>query len=988
MKLNKIISLICATTLLCCNIYTYRINAETKLVAFPGAEGGGMYTAGARGSESIEIYHVTNLNDSGEGSFRDALTESNRMIVFDVAGNIFLKSAIRVNGVSNITILGQTAPGEGICVGGESTLFENCENIILRYVRFRPGDAGTSQEDALGIKRCKDFIVDHCSVTWSVDEALSAYANRNFTAQYNIIAQSLYDSVHEKGAHAYGGIWGGENASFHHNLIAHHYSRMPRIGTSQTVSTYNNDPDTDGLVDIRNNVFYNWVSRPGYGGENGVRVNFVGNFYKPGPSSQRKDQAFLGYAGATGTTVVYAEDNVMEGGSANFANVNLLNSISDTAEINGVQTKPNDEYTKDYPVSTISAQKAYTSVLDDVGANIYVDPIDKAIIESVKNKTAFEGSKGNEVRLIDSQEDVGGWVYLTGNKAADSDDDGIPDEWENENGLDKNDPDDSLHFSSTGYTYLEVYANGILNNTAVENTDTSDLRKLIYKAENINTDYYYEADVLKINSEVEKAKAALQLSQTEIDKEAEILQELLNSTDYRYKNLLSDLIEKVKNTDSSVYNSDEWAQLTKYVTKAENDLKQDENNQLFKEDYETIKNKFESMSTLYYRIYEQFARFRNTNASDYTSESYAKAMSALDELEQNIPEGLDYNGINDFCNLINNTFWENVEMINYSALDNALGYLNNTWDNQYLKSTDITEINRLKKEIEKLKVTTVDKNDDINELYNSTVELIDNIDNENLREYKKIIDFSKTSVQTVSGRTYSPRSLTQYGGETGIRATSGTAILFDILDEKGSNVYYGVRANSSCLALTLDNKYSVSIDSSAIALHNVDDYDLNSDNYIQIDDYRSEGLRNYIVNFNQENHLVTVYIDNVRYNLSVPEDAVEITEFGFISPGYYNDSYSTNLGAQFAKTYSFVFNENNESVKLYGDADNDGEITSNDSAVLMQKVLQAEKIMPIEEENDYMEIVDVNIDGTLTGADAAFVLQKTLDNTYKMPIER
>ncbi|MBQ6553925.1 MAG: pectate lyase, partial [Firmicutes bacterium] len=274
------------------NVFTMPINAETaETKAFPGAEGGGMYSLGARGAENIEVYHVTNLNDSGKGSFRDAVSKGGRIIVFDVAGNINLENILKITNVDNITILGQTAPGEGICVSGESTLFSNCNNVIVRYMRFRPGDTCFSQEDGLGVRKCTNFIVDHCSVSWSVDECLSAYENKDFTAQYCIISESLNRSLHAKGEHGYGGIWGGINASFHHNLVSTHKSRMPRIGTSQTVHSYNDTPDYESLVDIRNNVFYNWRSgEMSYGGENGVRVNLVNNYYKS--TIEKKNKLF------------------------------------------------------------------------------------------------------------------------------------------------------------------------------------------------------------------------------------------------------------------------------------------------------------------------------------------------------------------------------------------------------------------------------------------------------------------------------------------------------------------------------------------------------------------------------------------------------------------------------------------------------------------------------------------------------------------------
>jgi hypothetical protein len=305
--------------------------AESKLIAFPGAEGGGMYTLGARASSDMEVYHVTNLADSGSGSFRDAVSQGDRIIVFDVAGTIMLKSDVKIT-VSNLTVLGQTAPGEGICIGGESVRFVGADEVILRYLRFRMGDNSTSQEDGLGIRGGKNIIVDHCSVTWSIDECLSSYENMNTTVQNCIISESLRYSTHEKGAHGYGGIWGGINASFHHNLLSTHDSRNPRIGTSYTVHNYNDSADTDNLIDIRNNVIYNWETNAGYGGENGVRVNLVNNYYKPATATDEKHyRIYELYSGSDKTsTTLHVSGNVFEGrDDITEDNWNGVNTVKD-----------------------------------------------------------------------------------------------------------------------------------------------------------------------------------------------------------------------------------------------------------------------------------------------------------------------------------------------------------------------------------------------------------------------------------------------------------------------------------------------------------------------------------------------------------------------------------------------------------------------------------------------------------------------------------
>ncbi|HOT50825.1 MAG TPA: hypothetical protein PLI07_07595, partial [Candidatus Hydrogenedentes bacterium] len=247
--------------------------------AFPGAEGFGQYTLGGRGGRVIE---VTNLNDNGPGSFRAACeAEGPRTVVFRVSGTIPLERELKIRH-PYITIAGQTAPGDGICIKNYQFNFDT-QHMIVRYMRFRPGDEKRKEQDAFG-GNGDHIIVDHCSVSWGVDETLSINKASNVTVQWCMVTESLTKSLHKKGSHGYGGLWGGPGASFHHNILAHHSSRNPRASGNEE----------SGLLDLRNNVIYNWGFNSAYGGERWPR-NWINNYYKFGPATSEnvRDRIFL-----------------------------------------------------------------------------------------------------------------------------------------------------------------------------------------------------------------------------------------------------------------------------------------------------------------------------------------------------------------------------------------------------------------------------------------------------------------------------------------------------------------------------------------------------------------------------------------------------------------------------------------------------------------------------------------------------------------------
>jgi len=452
--------------------------AEPQL-AFPSAEGFGRFTRGGRGGK---IYKVTNLNDAGPGSLREAVEAAGpRVVVFDVDGTLRLKSPLQITN-DFITIAGQSAPGGGITLR-DYPLQISANEVIVRYLRSRMGDEMKLETDALSVGQGRDIVIDHCSVSWSNDETLSVTQRvepglkhlTDVTVQWSIVSESLNDAGHEKGQHGYGSLIQGSYGarySFHHNLWAHHEARMPRIGNYASAKV-----DSEGVVlDFRNNVFYNWGPgattdfynwQPGldrgynmdpfYGRPDNpsrfaagadlnsnanTHSNFVNNWYQQGSATGGPVALYI--RNASGKT--HFSGNYMDG-----------KAVKDQFSLVVTSQNPavfKTEQPFDFgPVRTESATVAYQRVLASAGASKERDAVDDRVVESVRKRTGH---------LINSQKDVGGWPEIRAGVAApDADADGIPDAWEKSHKLSPNDPSDASAVAKSGYTNVEVYLNSL-----------------------------------------------------------------------------------------------------------------------------------------------------------------------------------------------------------------------------------------------------------------------------------------------------------------------------------------------------------------------------------------------------------------------------------------------------------------------------------------------------------------------------------------------
>ncbi len=424
------------------------------LPAFPGAEGAGSDTVGGRGGQ---VFIVDNLNPNGAGSFQNAVDGLNvpRIVVFRTSGIIYLAHDLTID-KPYLTVAGQTAPGSGICIKGYAVMLGRTHDIVIRHIRFRPGDISGNVPSiwnggSLPIDACYNILIDHCSMSWSVDENTHIYGGSstdpdttNITMQYCIFSEPLNDSNHADGPHGCNLLirTDGGTVSIHHCLFVHGDARNPRLGSDTS------DPTHRTLLDFRNNVIYNWGDSSGHGGGKNeyTSMNYIGNWVKSGPSTYDHTNLFF-YSGVTDPTKadryqIYKSDNYLNGSAPSG------------------WTGFSDEYTQlasplAFPaVTTQAVLTAKADVLANAGATLPArDSVDA---RAVSNVTNGNGS------IIDSQTEVGGWpTYNSTTAPTDSDNDGMPNSWETLYGFnpnDANDQDDDP--DGDGYTNIEEYING------------------------------------------------------------------------------------------------------------------------------------------------------------------------------------------------------------------------------------------------------------------------------------------------------------------------------------------------------------------------------------------------------------------------------------------------------------------------------------------------------------------------------------------------
>lgn len=430
--------------------------AEQFVPAFPGAEGAGSVAKGGRGGD---VYHVTNLEDSGPGSLRAGILSANgaRTILFDVSGSIHLKKELVIE-KSQMTIAGQTAPGDGVTLEGNTFKVKHASDVVVRYLRVRLGDRnkGIGGADGMTIDYCDRIILDHISASWGIDGIQDERGCKNYTMQWCILSEALNHSIHEKGAHAMCASFRQPlgNLSVHHNLFASSRDRHPTLGGGTAAPQW--------VIDFRNNVVYNWN---GTANVCDNQVNIVGNYFRPGPETNTGALPIAMKSELPLSAHRHMSGNVFEGRK------DLTENNYAALDFNRWLNAPGTKYrydgnvdswktakpfaVEDTPLHTSTAKKALKEVLAHAGASLKRDVVDDRVVRDVKERSG---------RVIDSQDEVGGWPELKGAPAPlDSDGDGMPNAWELRHHLNPDDPADGAQTANgNGYTNLELYLNSLV----------------------------------------------------------------------------------------------------------------------------------------------------------------------------------------------------------------------------------------------------------------------------------------------------------------------------------------------------------------------------------------------------------------------------------------------------------------------------------------------------------------------------------------------
>lgn len=428
-----------------------------KIPAFPGAEGFGKYTQGGRGGD---VYHVTNLEDAGEGSLRFGIVNAQapRTIVFDIGGTITLKSPLKIEGKSYLTIAGQTSPGKGITLRDHNVSLTNSQHVVIRYLRMRLGDENKPQNsapDVMTVDYNDHVVLDHLSLSWGIDGNSDYRGNKSMTLQWLFYSEALNRSLHGEGEHAMATSLRDcrGNTTVHHNVYSTSRNRHPTLGSGVAKGGSN------WIVDYRNCLNYNWKGSTNLGG---LQMNVVGNYYRPGPCTQDLSVQPLQLKDHDTTTAKgFARDNYFEGMHESF-NQDNFSAVEYTNQGNYMSTTRHrwelsqEIECDEFAVPTQSAPEAYETCLKYSGCSRVRDTVDERMIRNIIMQ---------EGEVIDSQKDVGGWDNYRAEQRPpdwDVDLDGMSDSWERANGLNPKYKDDrNGDADGDGYTNLEEYLNGL-----------------------------------------------------------------------------------------------------------------------------------------------------------------------------------------------------------------------------------------------------------------------------------------------------------------------------------------------------------------------------------------------------------------------------------------------------------------------------------------------------------------------------------------------